>query len=90
MLRRIYISDGQQYDTFYIYTEAEAQDRFMNVESEDNTIWLRTESETADTGLDFIVWVPHDVFNTQIYKLTALIEFYKAGGKRYSIFIINE
>jgi hypothetical protein len=85
--RRIYITDGNRYETTYIYTEAEAQDVFVNTESEDPTIWLRTEAETADTGLDFIVWVPESIYNTQIYGLKAHVEFYKAGGFRYNIFI---
>ncbi|RWX00905.1 hypothetical protein [Flavobacterium cerinum] len=82
--RRIYIGEGNAFDTVYIYTEAEAQQVYIN-----DTIYLRTEGETADTGLDFIVWVPLEVFNTEIHGLKAHIEFYKAGGKRYSIFIIN-
>lgn len=85
--RRIYISDGQIYETTYIYTEAEAQDVFLNTESEDSTIWLRTEPETADTGLDFIVFVPEEIYDTQIYALHAHVDYYKAGGKRYNIFI---
>ncbi len=86
-LRRIYIGDAQFYDTTYIYTEAEAQDVYVNTEAEEPTIWLRTEAETADTGLDFIVFVPEQIFNTQIHGLRAHIDFYKAGGKRYNIFI---
>jgi hypothetical protein len=85
--RRIYITDGNRYETTYIYTEGEAQDVFVSNESEVPTIWLRTEAETADTGLDFIVWVPESIFNTQIYGLKAHVEFYKAGGFRYNIFI---
>lgn len=85
--RRIYIGDGQIYETTYIYTEGEAQDVFLETESEDSTIWLRTESETADTGLDFIVFVPEELYDTQIYALRAHVEYYKAGGKRYNIFI---
>jgi len=85
--RRIYIGEGQIYETTYIYTEAEAQDVFLNTEAEAPTIWLRTEPETADNGLDFIVFVPEQIYDTQIYALTAHVEFYKAGGKRYNIFI---
>lgn len=85
--RRIRIGDGQIYDTIYIYSEAEAQDRFLNTEAEDSTIWLRTESETADTGLDFIVYVPEQIYETQIYALDAHVKFYKAGGFRFNIFI---
>lgn len=86
--RRIYIGDGHFYDTTYIYTEAEEQKLNVYTEGEEPTIWLRTESETADTGLDFIVFVPTAIVASQIYALRAHIEFYKAGGKRYSIFEI--
>ena len=85
--RRIYIGDGQLFDTTYIFTEAEEQDVWLDTEAEAETIWLRTESETADTGLDFIVYVPEALYNTQIYALHAHIQFYKAGGKRYNIHI---
>ena len=85
--RRIYIGDGQFYETTYIFTEAEEQELWMETESEAETIWIRTESETADTGLDFIVFVPEEIYNGQIYALHAHIKFYKSGGKRYSIFI---
>jgi hypothetical protein len=87
--RRIYIGNGNIYDTLYIYTEAESQQVYAHTEGENKKLWIRTESETADTGLDFIVWVPQEVFTSQIYGLKAHINFYKAGGKRYSIFIIN-
>lgn len=86
--RRIYIGDGQFYDTIYIYTEAEGQKINIYTEGEEPTIWLRTESETADTGLDFIVFVPTAIVALRIYALRAHIELYKAGGFRYSIFEI--
>jgi len=85
--RRIYLGDGQQNPTTYIYTEAEAQDVFTNTEAEGNegTMYVYTEAETADTGLDFIVYVPFDILNREIYAIKAHIELYKAGGKRYAI-----
>jgi hypothetical protein len=85
--RRIYIGDGLLFDTQYIFTEAEDIDVWLETEPEDETVWLRTEPETADTGLDFIVYVPEAIYNTQLDGLHAHIKFYKAGGKRYNIFI---
>lgn len=85
--RRIYIGDGLLFDTQYIFTEAEDIDVWLETESEDETLWLRTEPETADTGLDFIVYFPETIYNTQLDGLHAHIKFYKAGGKRYNIFI---
>lgn len=49
--RRIYIGEGNIYDTTYIYTEGEAQEVYTGTESEATTLWLRTEGETADKGL---------------------------------------
>ena len=86
--RRIYIGDGQLFETLYIYSEGEAQDRFTHKESEESVIYLRTESETADSGFDFIVYVPEEIANAQIHGLNSLIKFYKLGGKRYSIYKI--
>ena len=85
--RRIYIGDGQIFDTTYIFTEAEEQDVWLDTELEPETIWLRTEGETADTGLDFIVYVPQDIYNRQLDALKVHIDYYKAGGKRYKIHI---
>lgn len=85
--RRIYIGNGLLFDTQYIFTEVEEQDVWLGTEAEEETVWLRTEAETADTGLDFIVYVPETIYNTQLDGLRAHIEFYKAGGKRYNIFI---
>ena len=85
--RRIYIGDGQLNETTYVHTEAELQELHTNTEPENDeeTMYIYTESETADTGLDFIVYVPFAIVNTYIHALIAHIEFYKAGGKRYAI-----
>lgn len=87
ILRRIRIGEGNLHETTYIYTEVELQDVFLHTEIENDVLWLRTEAETADTGLDFIVFVPQEVYNSDFFGLHAQIKFYKAGGKRYNIFI---
>lgn len=89
-LRRIYIGDGQLNETLYIFTEAEPVNVWMDNESEPETLWMYNEAETADTGLDFIVYVPVEVYNTHIHGLRAHINYYKPGGKRYAIMIIEE
>lgn len=83
--RRIYIGNGLLYDTQYIFTEAEEQDVWLETEGEPKTIFIRTEAETADTGLDFIVYVPDELYNKQLDVLKAHVNYYKAGGKRYTI-----
>lgn len=85
--RRIYISSALEEQTTYVHTEAEEQELFTNTEAEngEDTMYVYTEAETADTGLDFIVYVPIEIVNLHIHALKAHIEFYKAGGKRYAI-----
>lgn len=87
--RRIYIGEGSFYETTYLYTESEAQDVDAHTQQEPQTLWLRTDAETADTGLDFIVWVPEQIITTQIHGLRAHVDTYRAGGKRYNIFAIQ-
>lgn len=89
-LRRIYIDDGSEKDTTYIYTEAEAQGVYTNTEDESNagTLYIYTEAETSDSGYDFIVYVPFQIVNLRIYELRAHINFYKQGGRRYAIIAI--
>ena len=85
--RRIYIDDGQTEETTYIFTDAEEQDVWLDTELEDDTLWLYTSGETDDSELDFIVYVPQSVYDTQLNELKAHVNFYRAGGKRYNIFI---
>ncbi len=87
--RRIRVESGNVFETTYIYTTGEGKDVLMHTENENEVIWLRNESETADSGLDFIVWVPSEVHKASFFRLRAQINFYKAGGKRYNI-LINE
>lgn len=88
-LRRIYIGEGELYDTLYIYTEGENQDLYVHTETEPDTQWIRTEAETADTGVDFIVFVPTSLIQAQELEIRGLIDFYRAAGRRYIIIEIN-
>ncbi|MDA6068632.1 hypothetical protein NJT12_03275 [Flavobacterium sp. AC] len=85
--RRIRIGDGNIHEVTYIYTEVELQNAFLHTENESQIIWIRSEAETASTGLDFIVFVPQEVYDSDFFGLHAHIKFYKAGGKRYNILI---
>lgn len=77
--RRIYIGDGNRFKRQYLYTTGENKPKYLG------TLFLHQNSDYADTGVDFIVFAPQEIINTLPYELKALIEFYKAGGKRYKI-----
>nr|DAX58619.1 MAG TPA: hypothetical protein [Caudoviricetes sp.] len=88
--RRIRILDGNQYRNQYIYTEAERKPKYLG------TLYLHRSVDYADTGVDFIVKVPQEVWNVQktptsqighyrFFEMEALIDFYKLASKRYII-----
>ena len=79
MLRRIIIGDGNRYRRQYLYTTPENRPKYLG------TMFLHQNSDYADTGVDFIVFVPAQIINQLPYELKAVIDFYKAGGKRYKI-----
>lgn len=78
-LRRIYIGNGNQYKRQYIYTRAEGKPKYLG------KMYLRSRTDYADTGVDFIVFVPGSIVDTKIHELNAHIDFYKEGVKRYKI-----
>ena len=83
-LRRIYIDGpGGEAQKTYIYTPAENQTKYLG------TIYLFNSLEFADTGADFLVYVPGTIVATQPFELRALIDFYRLGGKRYLIIEIE-
>lgn len=78
-LRRIYINDGNAFPRKYIYTRAENKPVFIG------KTFIYQNDEYTNTGVDFTVFVPSEIINTEVFKLKALIEFYKLAGKRYKI-----
>ena len=77
--RRIKITDGQLYERKYVYTLGEKKPVYGKV-------FLRQNSDYADSGIDFYVIVPMDLnIEQNKYKLEALINRYKLASKRYKI-----
>lgn len=77
-LRRITISSGNAFTRQYIYTDGEEKPKFLGV------MYLYDDADYEDTGVDFIVKVPIDIYFS-IYAMTALIDYYKLAAKRYKI-----
>lgn len=77
-LRRITISSGNAFTRQYIYTDGEQKPKFLGV------MYIYDDADYEDTGVDFIVKVPMDVYFS-VYAMTALIDYYKLAAKRYKI-----
>jgi hypothetical protein len=79
-LRRIYIDGtGGTSEQAYVYTPAEEQPIYLG------NIYLRNSLEVQSTGADFLVYVPSELLETQIFEIRAEIDFYRLAGKNYLI-----
>lgn len=88
-LRRIVINDGNRYTQEYIYTYPESKPKYLG------NIFLYDDSVFEDTGADFIVLIPNEVWEAQktqvsigeyrFYQIEAILNFYKLASKRYKI-----
>lgn len=82
--RRIYITDGFTKDRVYIYTPTEVKPLYLGV------TYLYNPEDYADTGVDFIVWVPNPITlsDQDLIELNAQVKKYKLGGKRFKVYRI--
>lgn len=88
-LRRIEIADGNRYKRQYIYTEAEQKPCSLG------TMYLRDSSVYGDTGVDFLVLIPQEVWDAEktevatdecrFYEIEGLVDYYRLASKRYKI-----
>ncbi|WBX72886.1 hypothetical protein PG913_08210 [Tenacibaculum pacificus] len=78
-LRRIQIGDGNQFKRQYIYTRAEQKPVFLG------KFFLRDKTDYADTGIDFIVYIPDSIVKSRKIELEKWIEIFKKGTKKYKI-----
>lgn len=80
--RRIYITNGFGRERKYMYTRAENRPLYLG------TQYLYNRGDYADTGIDFIVWVPTAILLTPQDKieLTSLINNYRLPTKRFKIY----
>lgn len=79
--RRIYITDGLTKERVYIYKRVEDKPFFLPK-------YIHTRGDYADTGVDFIVWVPNAIVITleEMYELRAKVNRFKLDPKRYKVY----
>lgn len=79
--RRIYITDGLTKDRVYLYTRDENKAAFLPK-------FIHNRADYADSGVDFIVWVPNAIVVTteEMYEMRAKIDLYRADSKRYKVY----
>jgi hypothetical protein len=79
--RRIYLTDGLTKDRIYLYTREEDKSAFLPK-------FIYNRADYADSGVDFIVWVPNAIVITleEMYELRAKVDLYRINPKRYKVY----
>lgn len=80
ILRRIYNTDGFTKDRIYIYGTAENKPMYLRK-------YLYGKDDYADTGIDFIIWMPALLFISadEMQELNALVNKYRLDSKRFKV-----
>ncbi|MDB0599994.1 hypothetical protein PL373_02255 [Tenacibaculum maritimum] len=81
-LRRIQLGSGNQYQRQYIYTRAEQKPVYLG------KMYLRDKTDYADTGVDYIVYVPSSIIQLQKVRLETIINYFNKASKKYKIVAI--
>ncbi|CAL2108171.1 conserved hypothetical protein [Tenacibaculum sp. 190524A02b] len=78
--RRIEILDGNRFIPHHIYTAVEEKPKFLG------TLFLYSRNDYEDTGVDFLVRVPKEIYtDDKIYELHKWVDYFKKGVKKYGI-----
>ncbi len=77
--RRIRIGSGNRYKRQYIYTKAEQKPVYLG------KMFIREKSDYADTGIDYIVYVPKDILASREVELIKWIEIFNEAGTAYKL-----
>jgi len=84
--KRIKIEDGLTRDRIYAFVTNESKPLKLIIQAESDAIEIHNPEDYADSGTDFIVWVPNNLFSQEEIKMKAELDFYKLSAKRYRIY----
>jgi len=86
--KRIWLTNGLTLDRIYVFISDESKAIKLVTATEPGPVIIHNPEDYADSGTDFIVWVPNSVSlpNQEEIKMKAEIDFYKLPAKRYRIY----
>jgi hypothetical protein len=84
--RRIYVTDGKEYSSIFVYTKSEGKPNFIFTKAETGVLqtFLYLKNETGQFTFDFVVHVPVLV-DFDINEMTSLVNAYKLASKSFKI-----
>lgn len=84
--RRIRIDDAGGENVTLLNLDADEQPLMID---DDGTGYFITHNDSAYNGgsWDFIVVIPYVMSSSELYRLKALVNYYKLAGKRYDVIV---
>jgi len=84
--RRIYITDPGYFEVTLINRDTDEPPHTILQDAAGPILYISGDSAYAGGSYDFIVVLPYQFSASDIYRLRALVDYYKLAGKRYDIF----
>lgn len=81
-LRRIYTTKVPQLESNYLFQPEENLDFYLE------TMWLDLDYTQQSVQVDFLVFVPQDIYDNNKSAVLATLEYYVLASKTYKLMII--
>lgn len=82
--RRIFIEDGIDKQSSYLFAHAELKPKYLRKASEQAPVWIYTGGESGVYQDDFVIYVPMDVVFEEA-EMISLVKVYKLVGTKFKI-----
>lgn len=83
--RLIYLQDAGGYEAIGVNRDSDLQDLAIQSDALPSDFMLHNDSAYNGGSYDFVVVLPYQLSSSMIYRLKALVNYYKLAGKRYDI-----
>lgn len=83
--RRITVEDSGDEQPVMLYPDESEEPVIIDPDSGDDIVILQKDSGYLNSGYDFIVVMPEYITDATLYRVMALVDFYKLAGKRYDV-----
>lgn len=87
--RRIYTLDTEGYEALFLQLDDDVEPVMLDTDAY-STLLVHRDSNYTGSGFDCIVVLPYYFPASDIYRVKALIDYYRLAGIRYDIIVIEQ
>ena len=86
--RRIYTLDTEGYEALFLQRDEDLEPVMLDTDTY-STLLVHRDSNYTGSGFDAIVVLPYHYPASSVYRMRALIDYYRLAGVRYDIIVIE-